>query len=514
MFLNINMISVFLYIIIINLFQLIKNQSLCDYNDCFNCSLCGTNKEECNCNWNTFTSNCQNSETKSSFNYNYEYFSNCKDTISLKLQRKYCGNQIITFNEQNISYINLIENDDYYGLQNLYCEYIYDQLFESSNINYNILITISPFFLDDIKIYLTIIYKDNKIHKTPITEQSFNNDYKNPKTIKIQIYLENQFPREPLSIKITRTEKNKNYKLYIAIGIILLACLMCGLIIFCVSRKAAQNARKRQELFLQLAIENQRRREEQLNRIPILSSRDPSSSSETEDNLKEINTFKINELLKTTLAPTKYNKLLGDKHGNPSSVCTICIEEFKEGKSKVSITTCQHVFHFKCLSNWLRQNVLNPKCPNCNYNLLQEKKIEVGCSQAFYDIPEMTINVMRSNDRRATNLERIETFNNHNNSINMEENGLETGENRFLNRYARNHHRDKNQNRNSFITSISISNSSVNNSKNILKNSKENNNDNNEKEIDGNNENKIDDNNKNKNDEVDIQNIEENDINT
>ena len=109
-----------------------------------------------------------------------------------------------------------------------------------------------------------------------------------------------------------------------------------------------------------------------VNRIQILTSRDPSSSSESEDNLKEINTLKISKLLKTTLLPIKYNKSLETKYGNYSTICTICIEEFKEGKSKVSFTPCQHVFHYKCLKDWLMKNVLNPKCPNCNYNLLKE----------------------------------------------------------------------------------------------------------------------------------------------
>ena len=487
------MISYFLYIIIINLFNLIINLSSCNYNDCFNCTMCGT-EVECNCDWDPTIYSCQNSIIKSPFNYNYEYFSSCTDRNSLLLQRRYCGSSTISFNEQNISYINLIENDENYGLQNLYCEYIYEQLFDSSKTYYNILITISPFFLNHIKIYLTIKYKDNKIDKTAIISQSFNNDYKNPKMIKIQIYFDCQLPREPLSIKITKKEKNKSYKLLIAIGIILFACILCGLIIFCISRKAAKNAKKRQELYLRLALENQRRREEELNRIQILTSRDPSSSSESEDNLKEINTLKISKLLKTTLLPIKYNKSLETKYGNSSTICTICIEEFKEGKSKVSITPCSHVFHFKCLSNWLKQNILNPKCPNCNFNLLQEKKIGVGCSQDFFDIPEIAVNVMRSNDRRVTNLAPRDNYNQHNNSINMEENGMETGENRFINRYAGNH---RNHNRNSCITSITISNSSINKNEN-------NENNNNKAETNGHKESETI--------EVDIQNIEANDI--
>ena len=44
------------------------------------------------------------------------------------------------------------------------------------------------------------------------------------------------------------------------------------------------------------------------------------------------------------------------------------------------------------------KNVLNPTCPNCNYNLLKEDKNELIKSQEVYDIPKLPCNVRRSND--------------------------------------------------------------------------------------------------------------------
>ena len=51
--------------------------------------------------------------------------------------------------------------------------------------------------------------------------------------------------------------------------------------------------------------------------------------------------------------------------------CSICLAEFKK-KSKVSITSCKHVFHYKCIHDWLYKNIKNPKCPNCNHEILND----------------------------------------------------------------------------------------------------------------------------------------------
>ena len=122
---------------------------------------------------------------------------------------------------------------------------------------------------------------------------------------------------------------------------------------------------------------------------------------------------KIEILLKTTLAPKKFIKQYGVKDGNK---CTICLEDFKIKKSNVSVTTCQHVFHYKCLSNWLIQNVLNPKCPNCNYNLILDVE------------NNKTDNIQTIDISRRPNENNIETQDNNQN--------IGSNENRFITRNA------------------------------------------------------------------------------
>ena len=485
------MILFFIYIIIIiNIFEFINNQSLCLYNDCFNCTVCGS-EQICNCEWSTISKSCKNENSiKKLFDYNYNYFDSCYDENSVKIQRYYCGNYYIKLNDQNTADINLLDKNGKYGAQNLYCDYIYDQIItSSSNINYNILVKISPSIIDYIKIGLTITYNDNKIEQKEINEAEFEENYKNARKIKINIYFKQQLSFDPFSIKITKKELKNNYKIYIAMGIILLSCIICGIIIYCISKKATQKARRRQEMYLQILANQRRRIEEQYNRVSPTSSRDPSSSSESEISISEINTKKIEKLLNTILAPINYYKHLGEKEGNPCTVCTICIEEFKIGKSKVSVTPCHHIFHFKCLSNWLNKNVLNPKCPNCNHNLLQELNNE--CSQGLYDIPEIPCINKRSIDRRPTNINVRQNYNDHNNSINMAEHGLDTGENRFIT-ISLNRRYDNN-----CVRNLDVVNINVNKSENKLKN-------NNKIETTGNREEDID--------EVVIENYDNNEI--
>ena len=316
--------------------------------------------------------------------------------------------------------------------------------------------------MDHVKIYISITFYDDTSNKGTITKEYYEKEFKNLKNIMIQVYCDQQLSSNPFLIKIEKKEKKFNYTIFISVGIIVLLCIICGIIIFCFSRKAAQNTRRQQMLFLQMAMENQRH--QRLGNINVMRSSnydDVASSSESEVSITEVNRQKIKELLENELAPIKYNRNLGFKDGNACTVCTICIEDFKVDISKVSVTPCQHVFHFKCLNDWLMKNLLHPKCPNCNYNLLQEKKNDCPRNQGLNDIPEIPVVISRNSENRMINIQR---YNDHNNSIDMG-NGLESNENRLIQRNEDN--RGIRNNKSSCISSINISSSgSINKSEN------------------------------------------------
>jgi len=51
--------------------------------------------------------------------------------------------------------------------------------------------------------------------------------------------------------------------------------------------------------------------------------------------------------------------------------CAICLEEFKGVDIIKAFSTCQHIFHKKCLLNWLKTH---NKCPLCNHDLSDDMR--------------------------------------------------------------------------------------------------------------------------------------------
>ena len=77
-------------------------------------------------------------------------------------------------------------------------------------------------------------------------------------------------------------------------------------------------------------------------------------------------------LLKKQIETIEYTKKLEENFGDK---CTICMDGFKIGIN-IYKTPCEHIFHFKCFDKYL--NGINKEdklvCPNCNQNLLINKK--------------------------------------------------------------------------------------------------------------------------------------------
>ena len=83
------------------------------------------------------------------------------------------------------------------------------------------------------------------------------------------------------------------------------------------------------------------------------------------------NKDKIDDIFKGELKPKIFKKLNNGNNDNDCLNCTICLENFKEGLSLIVDTKCQHRFHYKCFKDWIYNNILMPKCPNCNVPILE-----------------------------------------------------------------------------------------------------------------------------------------------
>ena len=86
------------------------------------------------------------------------------------------------------------------------------------------------------------------------------------------------------------------------------------------------------------------------------------------NNLGAINKQKLDELFNNKMNKHFYK----EEYNQYGDVCTICLIKFDE-KSEVSITPCKHVFHYKCIHNWLYKNIINPNCPNCKNEISKDE---------------------------------------------------------------------------------------------------------------------------------------------
>lgn len=75
--------------------------------------------------------------------------------------------------------------------------------------------------------------------------------------------------------------------------------------------------------------------------------------------------------IRQILHPTQY---INEKE-NVYAICSICLNEFETG-SIVCNLICYHVFHYNCIKKWVETMFDNPKCPNCNKCLIEEKTNE------------------------------------------------------------------------------------------------------------------------------------------
>lgn len=68
----------------------------------------------------------------------------------------------------------------------------------------------------------------------------------------------------------------------------------------------------------------------------------------------------VSQIDKKTIS---YEELLND---NNDDDCTICLEEFNNDEEIVKLK-CNHLFHLKCIDDWIEKN---QSCPLCRLNLL------------------------------------------------------------------------------------------------------------------------------------------------
>lgn len=387
-------------ILISNLIILTKEEGGCNYNDCFNCVICA-NKDgsSCECNWDN---NECNSDTNRRITYS-TLSSSCKNDDSKELMNKLCGQTTLKLNDDNIAEVNIpaIKNSKY-GMKNLHCTYIYSPT-ENKDIYHIITYNPTSNNFENIQIYLSISYNDGDSAIAILSKNPFSSSFDNIKSIVLMVLFEDSLNSIPFTFLIEEKKFKTKLVIIISIVLIILFIIICSCFIYTLSKKI----KERRMPSLPLAANRHVRR-----RIIIIN-----------DNDEEETKKKIENLIKNSLSSQIYDKNIEIK-----DKCSICLEEFKVGKDNVSITPCKHIFHYNCLSKWLLENYKLPKCPNCNYNIVEYFENIESPKQLNLN-RNMRVNIEETNSA-VTSSENINiTNNNNNNNRNGRRNGLSNNNN-------------------------------------------------------------------------------------
>ena len=194
-------------------------------------------------------------------------------------------------------------------------------------------------------------------------------------------------------------EQLRDLYIYIAALIVIIILILGGYALYkkCVEKRAIQEIEREYQLMImnllnsvssQLSSSHEDKRPNSYNNINqnyiqnyineigeqnINNSNDFNYEERMEKIRKKFgNSIVIKCLLKKQIEEIQFTKNLAEELGD---MCTICMENFIEN-ILISKTPCEHIFHKKCFDTYLKGIQKKDKllCPNCNQNLLINKK--------------------------------------------------------------------------------------------------------------------------------------------
>ena len=335
-----------------------------DFTDCFNCTLCGNqNNKYCYFKWDTqgTQEECIIDGDSRHLSEWYTELAVCKNTIE---QEVYCpSDTTYSTDDLNSEYsINFqINSDPYgnYGRKMLFCKFDY---YDETSNDYVLKIQFSSKITTRPKVAYGCKFVDNSQDKIQKVDEDKEISCSGSNNIYFLTLLPEEYASSPVMFKIT-LNTSKMYKYLTAFSVVIILLLIATCVICYISRLYNNKARRQLRILMnQRARENMWRIQQENNYI--------NNYNENNENIEEINRAKLDELFSKKMAEHYYKSEYNQFGGG----CSICLENFKK-KSKVSMTPCKHVFHYKCIKDWLYKNVKNPKCPNCNKEVLVEDEI-------------------------------------------------------------------------------------------------------------------------------------------
>ena len=350
-------ISLIYKIIVIFIFQL-KLIYSCIYYSCLSCIMCSEAELKdgygCYCTWDSNTHSCAylNVENPSLDEW-YKELEKCeneKKSIYCPIQTKYT---VDDFEDDKIILKLKKDKDNAYGSYFSHCQFEFnDEKGESYDVEIYYPSNLKSLLPPEVALYSS--YKEEDVIKENTEEISanytkyFGNLYK----LKYMILLKDQYKVMPTYLTISKHSSKTINKLLLIPFFLLFGLLMISLTYYNLKRHSRRRKTRERLILLRAQRDLQYIQPYQIN-VGV-----------DQEVLKRNNTI-FDTILVEHLYKEEYNLYGGG--------CSISLENFNK-KSKVAITTCKHVFHYKCIREWAFKNILCPKCPNCNHEILKEKE--------------------------------------------------------------------------------------------------------------------------------------------
>lgn len=314
-----------------------------NYIDCFNCTFSGTAK----CEWSV--GSCK-ADSNPSIPFDSKY-DKCDDANSELVKQTYCGPSTIEEGDGKDRGTSLPEVNGAYGTSSIVCKYTFVNNDEKKNILLNV--KQRRGIQDNCIIYFEVRFFDGSMADRTVDRFDYLVSVEKGREIALYYFSKTPFTQRPFVINVKTEKPGISITLIITIILVIVAFIICSVSIFLFSKRLARrNAHAHRNMMVGIVVNQQG--------VPV-------SQQESEEDFKKRKAKQLEQLLKESMIQRNFNEDLGKFNLN----CTICLDEYTT-KSIVCLTSCNHVFHYDCITAWLTKNLLNSKCPNCNFHLLPE----------------------------------------------------------------------------------------------------------------------------------------------
>ena len=320
-----------------------QNNSCIKFYDCFNCSSYMEGFQSL-CKWEE--NMCKEKTEKTIENSWFNLFNNCSnDSSSSLIMNEYCGKP--TSNISIISNtISLKMKNDIYSPKNLYCKWQILNMSIETTVNFNF--TLLKFDPNQDKYTFIIMFNKEKNLYIDISDSKY---FQTDNIMSIVLHYTSNETKIYLPFYFNFQYLTQNMTTYSVMTYLML--IIASIIGF---------------LFFVLCIRSF---------INNIFERFISANSNSNIEIHQVNTeFNNLKMFVNEFKPILYSENFNEF----SCLCTICLENFIDNVEVIKLE-CKHLYHYKCLNDWLSKNQRMLKCPNCNNKIISRKSIEVNiCS--------------------------------------------------------------------------------------------------------------------------------------